>query len=371
MKSHPDKPFKTYAPFGIATKRFTDVGFHPNLDKSGALKREITKLGPASFHPKMVQCTAKKAGGVSWAEKVEIEEFSKFLGFRNAKILNERQFAKTMRGPGSTEVDENLYRRKSHLAKDNVGFGSGPRISKYIHGQEAPPPQTYFRKVTESFEPSKKTFSETPTFEWDGFFDRFTPSIRSYHLPSNLYNPIDNKCTADITKKVVSTRGPYDGFTGPRNNTTIKNHFSPPAFRVPDTFYVQPSSLQHLLKHPSKGTSGVFLKNRRFPRKPTVRHMLNDLSLCFRNPNDPGPAHYSLKQQTIKTCPPSKYPFNSSNVNARRPVDWRVSPGPGRYNPTPAQCIKKMKDGAIRKSWVFLSTAKREFIKVEKYGFRE
>lgn len=53
-------------------------------------------------------------------------------------------------------------------------------------------------------------------------------------------------------KKVVSRRGPYDMFTGPRDNTTIKNHFSPSVDKVPEYYFINPSPLDILLHHPSK-----------------------------------------------------------------------------------------------------------------------
>lgn len=59
-KKMPDKPFLTDAPFGVATKRFTKMGFHPELDKSGAMKRVITKLGPGSFDAKRPECKSKQ-----------------------------------------------------------------------------------------------------------------------------------------------------------------------------------------------------------------------------------------------------------------------------------------------------------------------
>lgn len=48
------KPIKKYAPFGVNTKRFNKIGFHPNLDVSGAMKKEITKTGPGSYNTKKV-----------------------------------------------------------------------------------------------------------------------------------------------------------------------------------------------------------------------------------------------------------------------------------------------------------------------------
>lgn len=57
------KPIKKYAPFGVNTKRFNKIGFHPNLDVSGAMKKEITKTGPGSYNTKKYTCTAKSNTG--------------------------------------------------------------------------------------------------------------------------------------------------------------------------------------------------------------------------------------------------------------------------------------------------------------------
>lgn len=37
-------------PFGVATKRFLGIGFHPGLDPNGVM-REKTKLGPGEYFP--------------------------------------------------------------------------------------------------------------------------------------------------------------------------------------------------------------------------------------------------------------------------------------------------------------------------------
>lgn len=76
----------------------------------------------------------------SWQHKLELEEFSQYLGFRNAHLLQEREFFKTLGGPGSNDVNEDLLKKPSSSRKDNVGFGSGLRFAKCIEGQIAPPP---------------------------------------------------------------------------------------------------------------------------------------------------------------------------------------------------------------------------------------
>ncbi|XP_076254015.1 ciliary microtubule-associated protein 2 [Rhynchophorus ferrugineus] len=356
-----EKSFKTYAPFGVATKRFARVGFHPELDVSGSMKKQITKVGPGSYEPKNAACKSKR--GMSWANKLEVEEFSKFLGFRNSHILYEREFDKSMRGPGTHDV--NLSEKMSGSVLNNVGFGSGSRFSKNYVGQDAPPPNTYHRKLTTTFEPRNKCFSLLPTFEFDGIAHRFKPQEKPYHLPPNLYTYNDGKNMADILRKRTSSRGPYDCFTGPRDGTTIKNHFSPAMQKAPDYFYIKPSDIDYLLNNRDKKRCGLFLRANRFQKKPTSRNMLTDISLCYHNPNDPSPAQYDLKNtHSIKRKKESLYPFDSSNMFARPPTDWRIAPGPGRYTPKMSQCMKQK-----RQSWVFLSKKDRQLYKVVTYAF--
>lgn len=54
------KPFKTTAPFGVSTKRFCPIGFHPDLDKDGTLNKNKCTLGPGQYNPERFECLHKK-----------------------------------------------------------------------------------------------------------------------------------------------------------------------------------------------------------------------------------------------------------------------------------------------------------------------
>ncbi|KAJ8921184.1 hypothetical protein NQ315_013656 [Exocentrus adspersus] len=326
---------KPYAPFGVATKRFTKIGFHPELDVSGAMKREITKVGPGSYNPKQAICKSKH--GISWKVKLEAEEFSKRLGYRNAPILREREFYKSLRGPGTNDINEDYYKRTNFSVFQNTGFGTGKQFPDTERCSDAPPPATYQRLDKTSTLYNSK-FSNVMPFEWDGFVDRFRTKDQVYWLPPNIYEKKDGKGITDILDKVVSLRGPYDLFTGLRDGSTIKNHFSPPKFDTPEYGYIKPTDIDIMLRHPSKRRYGKFSKSARYPKKPSVRAMLNDLSLCYRDPDDPGPAHYNMSQySSIKLKERSLHPFDKSKANARPPLEWKIFPGPGRYNPKPVR----------------------------------
>nr|XP_023018786.1 lymphocyte expansion molecule-like [Leptinotarsa decemlineata] len=356
-----EKSFKTRAPFGTATKRFNKLGFHPELDASGAMKKQITKVGPGSYDPQYPHCKSKK--GICWKTKLETELVSKFLDYRNAKILYERELDKTLRGPGSNDVNENLYKRQDSSVLANIGFGTGERF-KDSDIDHIPAPNTYFRKIQNTSTVLHKNFSNLPTFERDGFSDRFKSNAPKYTLAPNWYHPQDGKGIDAKSQRVVSLRGPYDLFTGPRDESTIKNHFGVSNTKVPDYFFVEKSTVDVLLHHPSKSKTGKFQQGARFTKKPTVRHMLNDLSLCYRNPRDPGPAHYDLSALTsIQRKRENMYAFNTSKESARPPPNWTISPGPGRYTPKAPRCMKLK-----RPSWVFLSKIQRRIYDLVEYN---
>ena len=67
--------------------------------------------------------------------------------------------------------------------------------------------------------------------------------------------------------------------------------------------------------------------------------MLNDLSLCYKDPSQPGPSHYDPKYvERPKNA--KNYPFGKS-MEKQRPLRCKeIRPGPGRYHPKIEKKIK-------------------------------
>lgn len=57
--------------------------------------------------------------------------------------------------------------------------------------------------------------------------------------------------------------------------------------------------------------------------------MLQDISTCYKDPDEPGPASYD-PQTSRKPSPCIRYPFDS-NIEYVRPMPSDITPGPGRY----------------------------------------
>lgn len=57
--------------------------------------------------------------------------------------------------------------------------------------------------------------------------------------------------------------------------------------------------------------------------------MLQDISTCYKDPDEPGPGHYNPRTPR-KPSSLKKYPFDS-NIEYVRPFPPSDIPGPGRY----------------------------------------
>ncbi|KAK9874122.1 hypothetical protein WA026_002475 [Henosepilachna vigintioctopunctata] len=349
--------------FGSSTPRFARIGFHPGLDPSGCMMNITRGGGPGQYDIGFIKCTLKDSVGSPWTRMVELEEFSRFLGFRNAPILAEREFQKTHRGPGTYMIPDEMDRQRTFSLAKNKDFTSGKRFSSTIK-YDSPPANTYFRHISNKMHMKKRSFGNVPRFEWDGFASRFKDDEPPFRKPPNLYKIPDPGSLEALKARVVSSKGPYNLFTGERDGTSIKNHFSPPKDDAPDKYHLEPSDLDKLLHHPSKKRCGKFLKDERFPKRPTARMQLSDLTMCYKDPNDPGPGHYDLSNQlSIKPVSQALYPFGSSNLYQRPPIRWTIHPGPGRYYITEPSCDKR-----DWPSWVFLTKPGRIcFQKPEEY----
>jgi hypothetical protein len=74
----------------------------------------------------------------SWKVKLDSEEFSKFLGFRNPQLLCDRWFERSLGGPGNYDLID--YKTTSGTSRlKNVGFGTGKRFHTAIKDETLPP----------------------------------------------------------------------------------------------------------------------------------------------------------------------------------------------------------------------------------------
>ncbi|KAL6438616.1 hypothetical protein ACFW04_004569 [Cataglyphis niger] len=171
-----------------------------------------------------------------------------------------------------------------------------------------------------------KAFSCIPSFEFDGLKPRFQETIRSWSLPCNRYSVKHPNSLQAFLEKVTGKRGPYDLFTGPRD---VKKYWTHPRIEF-NNWPLKLSGEIEKLSNKCNYFKGKWAMNARFTKKPVARTLLQDISTCYREPDEPGPGHYDprtlRKPTTLK-----KYPFDS-NIEYIRPLPPDgTRPGPGRY----------------------------------------
>ncbi|XP_018329154.1 lymphocyte expansion molecule-like [Agrilus planipennis] len=353
---------KNAVAFGSSRDRFSGgLGIHPGLDPNGAMVKRSYSLSPGQYNPCDIPCSYKARFNESWRKKLAIEQWSKNIGYTHPEVLAERQFLQSTRGPGAYDINENFFKIQSTNVEGDNSFGKQKRFRSLVKDQ-TPPPGTYTGDWINKPITTHKQMSNVPSFEWDGFVDRFRGTSQSWKQPPNIYNVKDGGGIDDLVAKRVSIRGPYDLFTGPRDGSTIKNHFSPGIDKGPEEYFkVYPSEFDKLLTSFDKRRYGKFYKARRWGAKPTYRNALNDMSLCYKNPSEPGPAHYSILKE--RTFTQSLYPFSQSVKEAKPSIKWKILPGVGRYNPRDPRCSK-----TSHKSWMFLSKIGRPEFKAPEYN---
>ncbi|XP_024941380.1 uncharacterized protein LOC112494435 [Cephus cinctus] len=342
---------KNHPPFNTSTTLRKNLGLHPKLFP-------VTQDSPAVglYNPSRISCRKNTR---DWQRDEELKEFSATMGGHLLeKYVFERNLQKTGRGPGTHEISQwpdNILDRSCKTIKANVGFGITPRFKK--DARKNMPGPGYLSDLFRFKNHNRfKKHSSLPTFEFDGLRSRFQKSLHSWSLPCNLYNPRHPDCLDNLLSKVVSKRGPYDLFTGCRDYTSVKGYLAMPSTIYNKDWPMGFSGEIDKLLHKSNYFKGLWTHCPRFTKKPFTRIMLNDPSLCYKDPDQPGPGYYE-PQQISKPKNALRYPFDSNILNVRPLRCKEICPGPGRY---PTKVPKNIKGNGW--SWVFKSKAPRTIV---------
>ncbi|XP_032527635.2 ciliary microtubule-associated protein 2-like [Danaus plexippus] len=320
---------KEAVPFGSKVQRFGKITVHPNLDPSGLYTIRADGCDPCLYHPQDINEIFKinrkrKTEKDPWRYKKELEEWARNLGYRNQKVLERRKWFNSILGPAWHDVPE---RKKYEPACKNLSFGRKARFGSsknYLPG-----PGTYYKTVP--FKAPYGPHSSRPTFEREEAC-RFKDTSLKWSLAPDRYKILDKQSIENKSKKIVSIRGPYDLFTGKRDGSTIKNHFSASQKCSAATW---PIALKGTLDKYEKSHFGVMNKTNR-SLSYRGRNALVDISMCLKKPTDPGPAHYNTDKP--KTFKQNKCGFNSSYDKPpgyKRVIVW---PAVGRYRAQSISC---------------------------------
>ncbi|XP_026317236.1 lymphocyte expansion molecule-like [Hyposmocoma kahamanoa] len=305
--------------FGSKVPRDTRPPVHPKLDPSGLYSTRPLGCDPCLYHPKPIEmtCNSKTIKKEPWQCKTELESWSKNLGYRNQYILKQRRWQSAIGGPAWTNVPDEV---KYEPACKNVGFGRTPRFKP--PKLSYPGPGTYYKAVP--YKVSYGPHSTRPTFEREEPC-RFKDTTQKWSLPPNIYRIIDKDSIENKPKKLVSRRGPYELFSGQRDEYSIHNHFA--SNRCSATTW--PIALPGCLEKYKKGHFGEMNKTN-MDNPPTNRIAVNNLASCKRRKEEPGPASYDVGDPPIRTFKQNIYGFNSS------------------YDRPPGSALARNRDGVMK-----------------------
>lgn len=243
-------------PFGVQVQRFHQLGLHPGLYRTAPNDRT-----PCDYDPIQPRCIRKPNvnNWQPWQIEHESQEFSKNFGYEHADLLAERKFMRGQLGPGSHDINLGLYKQADVSPCLNQNLGKQKRFqSKEIL---SPGPgrlaKTYLIIVLLKFLLSAgRYFSKPYTHKVPHVGNtlnrspRFKELSKSWKLPCNRYTVIHPNSLEALLNKVTSVRGPYDIFTGPRDNANMFNKMSTGTRCSPDKYYNWPSALDVYLRHP-------------------------------------------------------------------------------------------------------------------------
>jgi len=338
------------APFGTQKSRFDVAGIHPKSKSPGTFtqvpydKKSVDKLsrnlGPGlynidvgGFNHKSVM---ERSKGPGWERAFETLRMAKIPHLLYKDEWEKKQLQKKLLGPGTYNIPDFIdHVGRKPCSTRGICETKAPRFG-YTAKSDTPGPGTYGKggipnAVLEDKE--RLSFSNIGMLDSGKSDKRSLPEV-GCHLCPGQYS--SKSFTDELSERVVSKRGPYDLFTGDRNQPLSVGHLAVPIRNNLGPGQYELDSFLDKWKGEHKRHQGKFLKDERLPDKPTDRIYCCALSQCPRDPNDPGPGHYDGKE--VGKPEPARRPgFGSSaermDKHARRFFLGSMNPvGPGRYN---------------------------------------
>ncbi|XP_046392938.1 lymphocyte expansion molecule-like [Ischnura elegans] len=318
--------------FGSSCKRFNNKGLHPNL----GLTNEYTKIAPGE-NQKLNDWSKKKIPGSKWIKSEVKEEMKLRLQLNllsltpdatskrpSRKIPNTDRPARIGNSQGALITSKNLP--KDYSMTPGPGFyGKGHIASQRF--------EDWSRNRKFPVDMRSTKLNRYPEYEiapgW-----KMTPA---------QYEVKDRGSIQALLDRRITEKGPYQLFTGERDNTTLTGHWAAPKFKGSATMFYELPSEMNRLNHPSKYFVGKWiplsdlqilqrLEKSRSEEKYTQRHLIDNISCVSRDALEPGPAHYNPRE-----LGEIRYGFHPPFLNRDKSVRGiahfiKDTPGPSRYN---------------------------------------
>ncbi|XP_048354173.1 lymphocyte expansion molecule [Sphaerodactylus townsendi] len=292
------------APFGSQAARFDISAIYPNFKKpSTFLQAPYSKsvcsdlnrrLGPGTYstdHGCFSFITVQKSSFSTWAKAQEATRLTEMPHFNFKEICKKGKFLKQKLGPGTYNYQDFLELQKSRPCSIKGACNTGEvRFKDHIRDCY-PGPGAYGNPYKRLEENEKRSVTAL------GIMDSKTAKCFTFlNMGSglgpgtyNLKNGID-----EMLKQVVSTRGPYDTFTGDRSKPIICGHRATEKTIV-ELGKGEIKSFLKELESKEKKKHGMFSSLARNPGCPPERIFWETVGQCPHIAFTAGPGSYDLK----------------------------------------------------------------------------
>ncbi|XP_061489125.1 ciliary microtubule-associated protein 2 [Rhineura floridana] len=339
----------TGAPFGIQTARFDVSAIYPNVKRPSTFLQAPysrivcsdlnRKLGPGTysidyggFSSTIMQ--QKRMSSSSWAKAQEAARLTQMPHFNFKEIGSKGKALKEKLGPGTYNYTDFLQLQEKRPHSNRGICDTGEVRFKDRIRECYPGPGTYGNPYALLEEKQKRSVTAL------GIMDSKTskcfafPNVGSGLGPGsyNLKNGMD-----EMLKCVVSTRGPYEIFTGDRSKPIICGHYATDK-KSEELSGSNVKSFLEELETKEKKKHGIFSTLVRSPRYPAERIFWSTVGLGPHEQFLAGPGSYDIipsKRTEYGNQPPFWIGTKRFDRKAYRLFFGNANPvGVGRYDTT-------------------------------------
>ncbi|XP_053103021.1 lymphocyte expansion molecule [Hemicordylus capensis] len=366
----------TGAPFGSQSARFDVSAIYPNTKRPSTLLQAPyskticsdlnRKLGPGTYSLDYGDLSStsfwKRLSSSSWAKGQEATRITQMPHFNFKEVFKREKSLKAKLGPGTYDYKSflELQERRPHSIRGIINTGE-VRFKDRIR-ECYPGPGTYGNPYALQDERQKRFVTALGVMDSKAAKCFAFPNMGSGLGPGtyNLKNDID-----EMLKRVVSTRGPYEIFTGDRSKPIICGHFAVEKKSI-ELGGSKVKSFLEELETKEKKKHGVFSTLPRNPSYPTERIFWATVGQGPCETFTAGPGSYNLKpikKTEYEDQPPFWIGTKRFDRKAYRLFFGNANPvGVGRYDTTKHEKYPKK----IRYRALYMHDAERYLSNLER-----
>ncbi|XP_066482421.1 ciliary microtubule-associated protein 2 [Tiliqua scincoides] len=360
-------------PFGIQSTRFDVSAIYPDVKRPSTylqapyskvvLSDLYRKLGPGTYSLDYGSFSAialqKRLSTSSWAKAQESTRLSQMPHFNFKDICKKKKTLKENLGPGTYEYKSFLELQERHPRSTKGIIDTGEVRFKDRIRECYPGPGTYGNPYA---------LQEKRCVTALGIMDSKTAKCFNFpNMGSGLgpgtYNMKDSM--NEMLKRVVSTRGPYETFTGDRTKPMISGHYAVDK-KSTELGSSNIKSFLDELETKDKKRHGVFSTLPRNPGCPTERIFWTTVGQCPHENFRAAPGSYNIKpiqRKEYENQPPFWIGAKRFDRKANQLFFGSSNPvGVGRYDTTKHEKYPKK----IRYGSLYMSETQRYLSNLER-----